>query len=132
MSAQGHSRHSGVSRSAVAHTARAGRRTRTILGGSQQAARKKWDLEARIRLIHGLCILFLTYWLLIVAVEMTYTEREMVSEMDNDCDMGGSTEDPAIFSTLPPGDEGFDISHEGGEHEVFEELSHDLAEITGL
>ena len=71
------------------------------------------------------------YYLLIVAVEMTYTEREVVSEMDNDYNMDGSPEDPTVFSTLPPGDEGFDISHEGGEHEVFEEFSHDLEKITG-
>jgi len=31
----------------------------------------------------------------------------------------------------PPGDEGFDISHEGGEHEVFEELAQGIANLTG-
>ena len=32
---------------------------------------------------------------------------------------------------LPPGEEGFDISHEGGEYEVFEELAEGVANLTG-
>ncbi|KAF8883571.1 hypothetical protein BD779DRAFT_1417169, partial [Infundibulicybe gibba] len=31
----------------------------------------------------------------------------------------------------PPGDEGFDISHEGGEHEVFEELAEEINFMSG-
>ena len=30
------------------------------------------------------------------------------------------------FNTLPPGDEGFDISHAGGEHEVFKGVADEL------
>jgi len=32
---------------------------------------------------------------------------------------------------LPPGDEGFNISYEGREHEVFEELAQGIANLTG-
>jgi len=32
---------------------------------------------------------------------------------------------------LPPGDEGFDISHKEGEHKVFEDLAQGIANLTG-
>lgn len=32
--------------------------------------------------------------------------------------------------TAPPGEEGFDISHEGGEYEVFEDLSEQVASLS--
>jgi len=34
----------------------------------------------------------------------------------------------SIFDTLP-GDEGFNISHAGGEHEVFEGLVHEIGSL---
>jgi hypothetical protein len=37
----------------------------------------------------------------------------------------------AISYTAPPGEEGFDISHEGGEFEVFEDVAAGLAESSG-
>jgi hypothetical protein len=49
-----------------------------------------------------------------------------------DIDAGHSGEDVfAILHTAPPGEEAFDISHEGGEHEVFEDLVEMLAQSTG-
>jgi hypothetical protein len=49
-----------------------------------------------------------------------------------DHDAGHSPDDFASIShTAPPGEEGFDISHEGGEHEVFEDVAACLAEATG-
>ncbi|KAG2059468.1 hypothetical protein BDR06DRAFT_949529 [Suillus hirtellus] len=38
--------------------------------------------------------------------------------------------DPLPY-TAPPGDEGLDISHVGGEYEAFEELTHEVAGING-
>ena len=37
----------------------------------------------------------------------------------------------AISCTAPPGEEGFDISHEGGKHEVFKDIVASLAESMG-
>ncbi|KAH7917324.1 hypothetical protein BV22DRAFT_1108590 [Leucogyrophana mollusca] len=34
--------------------------------------------------------------------------------------------------TVPPGDEGVDISHEGGEHEIFKGLAQQIADLTGF
>lgn len=37
----------------------------------------------------------------------------------------------ALPYTAPPGEEGFDMSHAGGEHEAFEGLAHQVADIGG-
>jgi len=37
----------------------------------------------------------------------------------------------AHLCTAPPGEEAFDFSHAGGEHEAFEGLAHQLADLTG-
>jgi hypothetical protein len=50
--------------------------------------------------------------------------------MDMDRDLMDA-ETSALFNTVPPGDEGFDISHEGGEFEVFEDLAEGLAGLNG-
>ncbi|KAG2054421.1 hypothetical protein BDR06DRAFT_863415, partial [Suillus hirtellus] len=40
--------------------------------------------------------------------------------------------DMEVFAhTVPPGEEAFDLSHAGGEHEAFEDLAHQLADLTG-
>lgn len=49
-----------------------------------------------------------------------------------DLDAGHSNDDTATVSHIPPpGEEGFDLSHEGGEYEVFEGLVEDIAQATG-
>ncbi|KAF8219667.1 hypothetical protein L208DRAFT_1338648 [Tricholoma matsutake] len=49
-----------------------------------------------------------------------------------DIDAGYSGEDvSAISYTALPGEEALDISHEGGEYEVFEDLVETLAQSTG-
>jgi hypothetical protein len=49
-----------------------------------------------------------------------------------DLDAGHSTEDTVAISYIaPPGEEGLDISHEGGEHEVFEDIVEMLAQSNG-
>jgi hypothetical protein len=37
----------------------------------------------------------------------------------------------AVSGMVPPGEEGFDISHEGGEYEVFDDLVEGLAQASG-
>jgi hypothetical protein len=52
--------------------------------------------------------------------------------MQMDTDTGFLGADMAtIYDTVPPGDEGFDISHEGGEFEVYEDLVQGIANLTG-
>ena len=58
-------------------------------------------------------------------------DREAVGQMDLDAGFGADDVD-AVGYTAPPGEEGFDISHEGGEFEVFEDLAMGLAEASGL
>ena len=65
---------------------------------------------------------------------MSYDDREAVVKMD-DADIimdGGDQPDDMdqAFDTLPPGEEGFDISHAGGEHEVFEGAAEELGMYT--
>ena len=58
-------------------------------------------------------------------------DRDAVKQMD--VNTGHNTEDiDTIAHVPPPGDEGFDISHEGGEYEVFEGLVDDVHRLTGL
>ena len=46
--------------------------------------------------------------------------------------MGYSNDDIATFSHIPPsGEEGFSLSHESGEYEVFESLVKYIAQATG-
>ncbi|EPQ55524.1 hypothetical protein GLOTRDRAFT_75671 [Gloeophyllum trabeum ATCC 11539] len=67
--------------------------------------------------------------------EMSSENRTMVHEMDLDAGDASPEQQElydAAFNTMPPGEEGFDLSHEGGEHEVFEEFVHHLQNITGV
>ena len=50
--------------------------------------------------------------------------------MDLDANYGTDDVD-AVSYTAPPGEEGFDIGHEGGEFEVFEDVAAGLAESSG-
>lgn len=51
--------------------------------------------------------------------------------MDQDAGLADDDDVDAISHTVPPGEEGFDISHEGGEYEVFNDLVTGLVESTG-
>lgn len=59
---------------------------------------------------------------------MTYDEREAVHQMD--VDMGLQGEIPYDFP--PPGEEGFDLSHEGGEYTAYEDFARGLSDLTGM
>jgi hypothetical protein len=54
----------------------------------------------------------------------------MVMEMDIEAGVMNSDHD--VFNSVAPGDEGFDISHEGGEYEVFHDLKNGISQLTGL
>ena len=67
---------------------------------------------------------------------MSYNDREAVAEMDETMDYHATNDNesslPGIFDTLPPGEEGFDISHAGGEHEVFTGLEQEVESSYGM
>jgi hypothetical protein len=64
------------------------------------------------------------------SAELSQEDCDAVECMD--LDMGHLADDVAAVShTAPPGEEGFDISHEGGEHEVFDDLVDGLAQSNG-
>ena len=48
-----------------------------------------------------------------------------------DVDAGLSNDVDAVSHIPPPGEEGFDLSHEGGEYEVYEGLVDKIALATG-
>jgi len=49
-----------------------------------------------------------------------------------DLDAGYTNNDiAAIVHNPPSGEEGFDLSHEGGEYEIFDGLIEDIAQATG-
>ncbi|KAG0706446.1 hypothetical protein DFH29DRAFT_872226 [Suillus ampliporus] len=59
--------------------------------------------------------------------EMTSAERDMVETMMMD---NGFDTDLTPYTALP-GEEGLDLSYEGGEHEVFDGLSQHIASLSG-
>jgi hypothetical protein len=63
-------------------------------------------------------------------LELSHEDRDAIEEMDRDA--GHSLDDfVAISHTATPGEEGFDISHEGGEHEVFDDVVASLTQLKG-
>ncbi|EPQ56036.1 hypothetical protein GLOTRDRAFT_129239 [Gloeophyllum trabeum ATCC 11539] len=61
---------------------------------------------------------------------MSSEDRALVEEMDASAPpMDHQHIYEAAYTSMPPGEEGFDLSHEGGEHEVFEEFVHKLAGV---
>jgi hypothetical protein len=62
--------------------------------------------------------------------ELTQEDRDAVEHMDIDADHTADDVE-AVSGMVPPGEEGFDISHEGGEYEVFDDLVEGLAQASG-
>jgi len=65
---------------------------------------------------------------------MSSHDWNMIQQMDidNAAIHGGDDFDySSAFNSMLPGEEGFDFSHEGGEFEVFEAFTDDLAHLTG-
>jgi len=68
---------------------------------------------------------------------MCSSDRDTVQQMDFDAPglgEGFAEQDDydAPFQTMPPGEEGVDFSHAGGEYEAFHLFAEDLAKLTGL
>jgi hypothetical protein len=63
-----------------------------------------------------------------IILAMSYDDRDTVETMDLDGGVSGDVS--AVSHTVPPGEEGMDVSHEGGEDEVHGNLIHNLAGST--
>jgi len=59
----------------------------------------------------------------------TQEERNVIEQMD--IDTGSPSDVAAVEHFLLPGEEGFDLSHEGGEYKVFDGLVHEIAQASG-
>ena len=65
---------------------------------------------------------------------MSSKEWEMIQQMDVDnTHLHGETDIDysSAFNSMPPGEEGFDFSHEGGEFKAFELFADNLTRLTG-
>lgn len=60
---------------------------------------------------------------------MSDADRAAIDLMDLDSGMSGDVS--AVSHTTAPGDEGLDMSHEGGEYEAYDGLIHEVAQSTG-
>jgi hypothetical protein len=60
-------------------------------------------------------------------LEMSMEDHNIVEDMMVDCGMDFE----ALPYTAPPREEGLEFSHKGGEHEAFESLASQIAEISG-
>jgi len=58
---------------------------------------------------------------------MSSADRDAVEMMISDTGIDIDT----VSYTAPPGEEGMDLSHEGGEHEAFHGLSQEIASLSG-
>lgn len=64
---------------------------------------------------------------IILAIEMSTEDQDAVETMIGKYGMDVK----ALLYTAPPGEEDFDMSHAGGEHEAFKRLAHQVADIGG-
>ncbi|KAG2738223.1 hypothetical protein P692DRAFT_20678251, partial [Suillus brevipes Sb2] len=101
---------SGLSKAPIKHGYRGLARRSKVLPASQQGQRIE---EARTKRMQDIS-------------DMSSADREAVEKMIIDVGMDTYTEHCAA----PPGEEGFDISHEGGEYEAFEGLSEQVASLS--
>ncbi len=61
---------------------------------------------------------------------MSEEERQAFAQMDIET-FGSADDVEAVNHLAPPDEVGFDISHAGGEYEVFDDLAKDIATATG-
>ncbi|KAG1854496.1 hypothetical protein F4604DRAFT_1932719 [Suillus subluteus] len=107
----GTSRLKGLSKSIISHSFRGRHRQSHVLTAGKQSQRHEAAAMSHLALVQ----------------EMSSDDREMVENMIID---HGMDVEPQLY-TAPPGEEGLDMSHAGGEFEVFEGLAHEIAGISG-
>ena len=123
-------RSKGISKKCIIHTSRLGGRESTILTSGKQnereaAAMQKCRVAIQRKKSESLLQHLPTFFL-----ELSEDDRQAIAQMD--FTMHGAAHDvEAAVNMVPLGEEGLDISHEGGEYEVFENLAKDIASSTG-
>jgi len=120
---------SGLSSAAIKHTGRGHQRRSHILHAGKQQERQSANDQKRRAIIQGLSLCLSDSHAYPSLSGLSQEDRDAVMDMDLEAGLAGDTD---VFDTVPPGDEGFDISHEGGEFEVFDDLAEGIAGLTGL
>ncbi|KAG1877140.1 hypothetical protein C8R48DRAFT_669110 [Suillus tomentosus] len=109
--APGNFKITGLSKAVISHSFRGRQRQSRVLTAGKQHQRKGAADALRQTEIQAI----------------SAEDRDVVESMIVDHGMDVKT----LPYTVPPGDEGFNISHEGGEHEAFEGLAHQITDIAG-
>ena len=118
-----------VSRKSIVHTSRQGLRSSLILSASKRVERMQ-QIESKRRMeIRGVFLHIYAFNEFMTCKEMGWDDREAVAQMDLDT-FGSDADTQAVSSLIPPG-EPLDISHEGGEFEVFEDIEDTITRATG-
>jgi hypothetical protein len=125
------SRYSTSHSSVLQHVFRHSRTVSTTLAATKQGEHLALQAEKRRNAIQGKAhyswVIFQGFD---TSTALSQVDREAVQRMD--IDNGHSFDDvEAVAHTVPPGDEAFDMSHEGGEFEVFEDIAAGLAQSIG-
>jgi len=123
-------RTAGVSKKVTVVTARNGRQHRSIYTAGSQRQRVDTQSARRLAALTGMCYSNDQDRGLTPDAELSYNDWEVVTEMDTS--MNNGDEDLSVFATLPLGDEGFDISNAGGEHNEFEDMAKTLSGWAGM
>jgi hypothetical protein len=61
---------------------------------------------------------------------MDENEHQAVAAMDQDT-FGSMLDTDAVNTIAPPGEEGYELSHEGGEYKVFCDIANTITFMTG-
>ena len=62
---------------------------------------------------------------------MSYEDRSAIVEMDEAMSIHDPLDAAYVFDKPPPGEEGFDISHAGREHKIFQGLVQEIEGVAG-
>jgi hypothetical protein len=122
----GHKKHAGMNKTTARHRVSSdNRRRQDVLQAHKQKERKQAGLVQQEEILHGTVECMPNEFVFIASpAGLSYNEREAVKSMyeNQAMDIDDEVSVQIDVNSAPPGDEGFDISHAGGEHEVFETL----------
>jgi hypothetical protein len=124
-------RHSGISKRTIVHRSRIGGRDSTVISSGKQNEREAAAQERRREAIKGKPS-FQPRFKIFTGnfIDLWDADRQAVAQMD--IAMHGTSDDvDSVANTAALGEEGVEMSHEGGEFEVFENLARDIASSTG-
>ncbi|KAK2460041.1 hypothetical protein APHAL10511_007964 [Amanita phalloides] len=108
------SRRTGLNTSSVTHTSRRFLQQKEVLAAAKEDERMSASVAKRRRIIE----------------EMTFDERNALADMDTDASIGND-DVAAVNAMVPPIDMEIEVSHEGGEVEMFSDLASEIANTTG-